>query len=109
MVAAGDRMKGPDEGKSNTYLRRNTRIRAEDLEKHGYTGGCPGCIWYSNKIGLHRGHTGECRRRPEEAMGETEEGRVRVVEQAQDRKDRNAEIIEAEGRDAFYELCRDVI
>ena len=57
---------------------RSVRIRKEYLEQLGFTAGCPGCAWYSDKLGPHRGHTAECRKRMEEALHETEQGEVRM-------------------------------
>ena len=44
---------------------RGLKIREEDLGKFGYTAGCAGCEWYGSKIGIHRGHTKDCRARIE--------------------------------------------
>ena len=66
------------------------RIRADDMKKFGYTGGCPGCVWHTERIGPHRGHSSECRKRIEEAMAETEEGRKRM-EVTKARKDKHEE------------------
>ena len=96
------RVGGPSEGKDKECQPRSTRIRVEDLKKYGYTGGCPGCIWYNDKLGLHRGHTVKCRQRIEEALKETEDGKL-GVEQAKERRARH----EASG--SFEELCRSVI
>ena len=68
MPKPGDRKAAP----------RSVRIREEDLEQLGFTAGCPGCAWYSDKLGPHRGHTAECRKRIEEAMHETEQGKMRM-------------------------------
>ena len=57
---------------------RSLRIRAEDLEKHGCTAGCPGCAWHTDKIGPHRGHSTTCREIFETALNETEEGKTRM-------------------------------
>lgn len=57
---------------------RSVRIRADDLEKHGFTAGCAGCAWYTDRMGPHRGHSQSCRERIEKAMNETEEGKART-------------------------------
>ena len=69
---------------------RSVRIRADDLKKFGYTAGCPGCAWHTDRIGPHRGHSSECRKRIEEAMAKTEEGRKRM-EVTKARKDKHEE------------------
>ena len=61
-----------------TAAPRSVRIREEDLEQLGFTAGCPGCAWHSDKLGPHRGHSVECRKRIEEAMHETEQGKTRM-------------------------------
>ena len=47
------------------YQPRRMKITKADLENHGYTAGCPGCMGAQD--GIRRGgHTEECRRRIEE-------------------------------------------
>ena len=57
-------------------LPRSVRIRESDLEQFGFTAGCLGCAWYSDRLGPHRGHSMKCRERLEELMN-TEEGQVK--------------------------------
>ena len=46
------------------YAPRKARITKEDLVKHGYTPGCPGCIAAQGDGSRQfRRHTDECRRR----------------------------------------------
>ena len=79
-----------------SFQPRGLRIREEDLKRYGYTAGCAGCAWYSNKVGLHRGHSTDCRSRIEGEMRETEEGKSRLEEartrrEAHDKKDKKEE------------------
>ena len=69
---------------------RSVRIRESDLEQFGYTAGCAGCAWYSDKLGPHRGHSAECRTRLEEIIENTEEGKSRV-ETAKAKKEKHSE------------------
>ena len=58
--------------------RRRLYIKKADLEEHGYTDGCPGCI--AAQFGLTaQGHTESCRARIEEALKATEEGARRLI------------------------------
>ena len=48
------------------YAPRRFRINKSDLEEHGYTAGCPGCISAQANDGIRRGgHTEACRLRIE--------------------------------------------
>ena len=51
-------------------------------------------MWYSDRIGIHRGHTNECRDTLKQAMRGTDDGKARV-EKAQERKTMHAERGEA--------------
>ena len=54
------------------YAPRKARITKEDLLKHGYTPGCPGCIAAQGDGSRQfRRHTNECRRRMTELLLET--------------------------------------
>jgi hypothetical protein len=53
-------------GKSD-YTRRRFRIRKEDLEKFGYTAGCPGCK-AANRGTTAGNHAEECRKRLAEEL-----------------------------------------
>ena len=64
---------------------RRWRIRKADFEKMGYTKGCEGCRHtQAGMKGTHRGHSEECRKRIEEELRKTPEGKRRI-EEAQDR------------------------
>ena len=52
-------------------------IQRRDLVNFGYTPGCPGCYAAANDK-KYRPHTGECRRRLEEAMTTDDGGDNRV-------------------------------
>ena len=54
------------------YAPRKARITKEDLIKHGYTPGCPGCIAAQGDGSRHfRSHTDKCRRGMIELLPET--------------------------------------
>ena len=53
-------------------LTRSVRIRDEDPDTFGFTAGCPGCSWHTEKIGPHRGHNMTYRTRIE--GGDAEHG-----------------------------------
>ena len=79
-----------------SFQPRGLKIREEDQHKYGYTAGCAGCAWYSNKVGLHRGHSKDCRSRIEGKMRETEEGKSRLEgertrREEHDKKDKKEE------------------
>ena len=61
-------------GKSD-YTRRRFRIRKEDLEKFGYTAGCPGCR-AANRGTTAANHSEECRKRLAEELGEIGDERL---------------------------------
>ena len=56
---------------------RRVYIKRDDLYRHGFTEGCPGCRSISQG-GEPRGHTDACRTRLETAMRTTEAGKARV-------------------------------
>ncbi len=58
------------------YAPRRFRLRKADLEKHGYAVGCPGCGAVNRGLPA-AGHTGECRKRLEEALEKEEDDRVK--------------------------------
>ena len=48
---------------------RNVYIRKTDLEKFGYTAGCPACEVHRARLPMSgQGHTAECRKRLEDVM-----------------------------------------
>ena len=61
-------------GKSH-FTRRRFRIRKEDLEKFGYTAGCPGCRAVSRGT-TAMNHTEECRKRIAEELGKNGDERL---------------------------------
>ena len=77
-VTKGDGRPDIPKTSENKCQPRSVRIREEGIIRLGYTAGCPGCAWYSDVLGPHRGHLMECRTRIEEEMGGTEDGTPRV-------------------------------
>ncbi len=69
---------GTPQTAERSFQPRGLNIREDDLNKYGYTAGCAGCAWYSNKVGLHRGHSKGCRIIIEGEMRKTEEGKSRL-------------------------------
>ena len=66
--------KEPDEGDAKV---RRMRLAKSDFEKHGITPGCKGCR--NIEIGSYaRDHSDERRIRMEKAIGQSEEGKVRI-------------------------------
>ena len=66
-----------EEGRAHVAAPRGFAITREDLEKHGYTKGCPGCNAIIRKTSKQR-HSQACRVRMEEAMkGEDKVERAR--------------------------------
>lgn len=65
--------------------RRHT-IRRADFDVRRFTAGCPECARMQTGVGNRRAHTTACRRRLEEAIAETEEGRERERVQAADER-----------------------
>ena len=72
---------GPDREAAvpRELTRRRLKFAKGDFETHGYTAGCPGCLFYETGIGTRAGHTEECRARMEEAIATTEAGARRVA------------------------------
>ena len=60
------------------YAPRRLYLRRADLEEHGYTVGCPACVWLQTGLGFRGPHSQECRERVEGAIRETEEGGARI-------------------------------
>ena len=56
---------------------RAFKIFRADLEEHGYTAGCPGCIAVRDGIG-YRSHKEECRVRIRNELLKTDAGRLRI-------------------------------
>ena len=70
----------PVETAGGRHIPRRARIMQGDLERHGYTAGCPACLTAELGNGVRRGgHTQECRDRLEPLLGGDR------VEQAQKR------------------------
>ena len=57
---------------------RGLRLNKPDFLEHGYTGGCPGCMHQQTGLGTRVGHTPACRRRMEESLMQTPQGKSRV-------------------------------
>ena len=64
----------PVRGKEE-YIPRRLRIRKADLEKYGYTVGCPGCR-AANRGGTAINHNEECRQRITKKLEEDGDERV---------------------------------
>ncbi len=47
-------------------------IQAQDLETHGYSAGCPGCVSILKRTKNRRPHSKACRRRLEELLTDTD-------------------------------------
>jgi hypothetical protein len=54
---------------------RRLRLTDAMFKRFGYTEDCEGCRWKQAGLREHRGHTEACRRRLEEALAGTEDGR----------------------------------
>ena len=59
-------------------LTRRMPITHKEIEKYGYTEGCPGCDAKRRGEIARRGHSEKCRKRIEEKMKEDEEGRKKI-------------------------------
>ena len=76
---------------------RQMRVRREDLEKFGFTPGCPGCRTVSTPGATgNTAHNDECRERIKKKMSEDEEGRERLARDKERVERRSEEIIEQE-------------
>ena len=65
---------------------RRLYITHNDIQKHGFTPGCPGCSAIRDKR-KPVGHSPACRKRVEEAMASSEQGKRRM-EEVENRKRR---------------------
>ncbi len=79
-----------------SFQPRGLHIWEGDLKRYGYIAGGAGCAWHSNKVGLYRGHSKDCRSRIEGEMRETEEGTsllegARTRREEHDKKDKKEE------------------
>ena len=103
-----DSPEAPDVRYAPAPVREEPELRAvyiykRDIEKYGPTEGCPGCRAAMNPASSFRAkHTTECKRRFEEELKKTEEGKRRV-ERAEERMDRAVakkveEMVEGEGK-----------
>ena len=54
---------------------RRMFIRKQDVEEHGYTTRCPGCVSILRGTARQE-HTAECRRRMEKELGRTQRARM---------------------------------
>ena len=77
VVIRGEGHVRPDmpRAEDRSVLPRSVRIREGGLEQFGFAAGCPGCAWYTDKLGPHIGHSMKCREIHEELMRNTEESR----------------------------------
>ncbi len=62
LPTSGEQFTETAKGQEETVARRRMRIKKEDLEKFGYTVGCPGCR-AANRGATAVGHTEACRKR----------------------------------------------
>ena len=62
------------------------RLTLGDFKIHGYSAACPGCVHLQRNTGTPRNHTEACRSRIEDALEQTDIGRLRK-ERAAARKD----------------------
>jgi hypothetical protein len=75
---------------------RRAKLKPQDVERHGFTVGCPGCQQIQLKSPDRKNHTEECRRRMEGELTKTSDGQDRL-DRAKDRLDtKAAEIGQAE-------------
>ena len=77
------------------HMPRRFRIKKSDLERYGYTIGCPGCR-AANRGLVAVGHTEECRRRIEDELSKL--GDERILEQRARFKEYEGEIKKEEIR-----------
>ena len=59
-------------------LTRRMPITYKEIEKYGYTEGCPGCEAKKRGDVARRGHSERCRKRIEEKMKLDEEGKKKI-------------------------------
>lgn len=86
----------PDKGKEPKQVRR-WRIKQADIDKYGPTPGCIGCR--AMKAGLpQQGHDEKCRKRMEELIGGTEEGKERLKRSNERINQKIADTIEKEDK-----------
>ena len=57
---------------------RRTQLKKSDFETHGYTPGCPGCSKLEYDGVARSGHNEICRKRMEDLLSQTSEGKTRV-------------------------------
>ena len=57
---------------------RRTQLKKSDFEAHGYTPGCPGCSKLEYDGIARTGHNEICRKRMEDLLSQTNEGKSRV-------------------------------
>ena len=79
-----DAEEGPAAPDFEPQIRRVYPKKA-DFERHGYTGGCPGCRFLQTGVGAQANHSQVCRARMERALGDTAEGATRL-QRAHDRQ-----------------------
>ena len=76
---------------------RKMRVRKQDVEKYGFTQGCPGC----RKLSIpgstgHVVHNDECRQRVQKEMEADEEGKLRLAHDKERQARKQDEIFERE-------------
>ena len=80
----------PDPPVPRGFQARRLKLDKQDFLTHGYTAGCPGCLYYRSGIGARAGHTEECRTRMEACLAETAVGAARITA-ARERVQQHAE------------------
>ena len=83
-----------------TFAPRRARWLPSDFQKHGFTENCRGCIHLQDGVGPRMGHNEERRRRMEEILRQSEEGKDRVA-RAEGRQEHwiAGEVEKADGKD----------
>ena len=98
-VITGRRRTNESEADNKVTLARQPYIRADDLEEHGLTRGCPKCGHHiAHGTWGSRPHSQACRARITAAMMQTAKGRARI-EAATQRLDRTVEELGQQFRD----------
>ena len=54
------------------FAPRRIYIKSADFDRHGFTEGCRGCTWLTNKLSPRVNHSDGCRARMEKIIGEDE-------------------------------------
>ena len=79
----------PDVPEIRDVLPRRVKFNKDDYVAHGYTGGCPGCMRAASG-GSRLPHSEDCRKRMEDCLRSTPEGKRRI-EASEARRQQHAE------------------